>query len=123
MRQSPKRTDPRYVLAHQVDQNIHIVATLGQQHKGAAGFVSPVAAHKAVSLMHRIDQFELIDADDIADFAGGDQPFCFAINRLISQRMTNTDDAAVLPAGRIDCDAIRQHDGHRFFQQHVIAEF
>ena len=69
-----ERGDRRAGAADQVREPVEVVAALGEQHRPGLVLAAPVAADVGVRLVPEADRLEVLDADDLADRAGVEQP-------------------------------------------------
>ena len=115
------RAEALHRLGQVPDQDVQVVAALGQDHGAGEGLVAPVAAHEAVRHVPVGDIFPVFHGHDLADDAGFQDFMELAPEGCIAQHVADLQHAP----GPLGClhqlDAALQRVGHGFLQQHVVA--
>ena len=121
MPQTAERRYFRTVTAHHPQQDVHIVAALGQDHGAGLVFATPVAAHKAVHLMPVGHVLDLLDALHLPDHAGIQDLFHLAEERRVAQHMADGHQPACLLGPGLQRAQLVGMTAHRFFHHHMIS--
>ena len=103
----------------QPDQNVHIVAALGQDHGAGLVRPAPVSPHITVGHVPVADILARLERNDAPQRAACGQFLCFLIEWRVPQHMAHRDAApqCLRPLQQILAGG---HTGrHRFFQQQI----
>ena len=114
--------DLHALLADEPQQDIHIVAALGQDHGAGLGLVVPVAADVAVAVVVEAHLLDGLNSHHIAHSALFDQALDLLVEHGVAQHVADEHPAAHSLGSAGDLHHVSQLVGNGLLQHQVIAQ-
>ena len=103
------------------EQDVEVVAALGQDHGAGETAAAPLASHVGVGHVPEAHVFSMLHGDDIAQAAGGDDVVKRGEEGSVAENVAEHQDAPGPLRGLHQAHAILHRGSHRLFQQHIVA--